>query len=311
MNIKLDKILLCILWLLAVTLGTSFVFNTIFGFNIFSAAHWQYLSYLQASKEPVSNVFYILLVILIFITIFGLYVLFVPRLRTIKFPKIFKRNKQNQQTNVPNNQTDSSTLDILPAEEQGVQVTRPQNINVTTMRPPRLHLSIPTSTNTLKESSSTPYPQRQQNTAQTPATATKNADYSEINDIFTQFGYTVKQAPRINGIQTALLAIGNEETLWLGTVGIKTTELRSMIDKISQIFSDTLDDIYINVNGFIINAVDASTSESEDILMFNSISDLQEYLQTVPNPPLNEDEKENFEAYSEYIDTVLKYIGNL
>ncbi len=310
MNIKLDKILLCILWLLAVTLGTSFVFNTIFGFNIFSAAHWQYLSYLQASKEPVSNVFYILLVILIFITIFGLYVLFVPRLRTIKFPKIFKRNIKKQQSTAQNNQTDASTLDILPAEEQGIQVFKPQTVNASTMRPPRLHLSIPT-TNTLNAVSSNPYPAQPQNMQRTTATNMKEADYSEIRDIFTQAGYTTKQAPKINGIQTALLAIGNEETLWLGTVGIKTTELRSMIDKISQIFSDTLDDIYINVNGFVINAVDAQNSESDDILKFDSISSLREYIQTVPNPPLNEEEKENFEAYSEYIDTVIKYIGSM
>ncbi len=310
MSIKLDKILLCILWLLAVTLGGSFMFNTIFGFDIFSAAHWQYLSYLQASKEPVSNIFYISLVLLIFTTIFGLYVLFVPRLRTIKFPKIFKKNKQNQQTNVPNNQTDASTLDILPAEEQGIQLVQPQKLNASTMRPPRLHLSIPT-TNTPNTISSNPYPPQRQNMTQTSATTTKTPDYSEIRDIFTQAGYTTKQAPRINGIQTALLAIGNEENLWLGAVGIKTTELRAMIDKLSQIFSDTLDDIYINVNGFVINAVDAQTSEAEDILMFNSISDLQEYIQTVPNPPINEEEKENFEAYSEYIDTVIKYIGNL
>ena len=84
-----------------------------------------------------------------------------------------------------------------------------------------------------------------------------------------------------------------------------------MIEKLEQIFADTLEDIYINVNGFVINAIDASTSEFQDILMFNSISELEDYINGVPNAPIPDDEKEDFEAYSQYIDTVINYIGKM
>lgn len=88
-------------------------------------------------------------------------------------------------------------------------------------------------------------------------------------------------------------------------------QIRNAIDKLNQIFSDTLEDVYIAVNGFAINAPDAATTEFEDILMFPSTDALNEYMQEHQNPQPAPDEKENFDAYSEYIDTVIGYIGKL
>ena len=308
MKIRLDNILLGILWLLAVTLGASFWFNTVFGFNIFSASHWTYLSELQASKNSISPTFYISFVICVFIMIFGLYILIRPRLRRIQLPKVhIEKHKNNTpiiESKETKNNADASTLDLLPAETaKAPTATQPSLAPIPSARPPRLNIPVnntgyvsATQTNTITPVSQ-PKPQSQEN--------------PEIQEIFSKAGFTVKKSPRINGITPALFAIGSNETLWVGGVGIKTTDIRNMIDKLSQIFSDTLEDIYIDTNGFVINAPDAATSEFENILMFNTIEELRNYINNNPNPPITEEDKDNFAAYSEYIDTVISYIGKI
>lgn len=313
MRNRLDNILLGTLWLLAATLGTSFWLNTKFGFNIFSAPHWQYLAYLQASKTPVAASFYISLGVAIFITIFGLYFLIQPKLRKIVLPiiKVKKVNEKPQprvdsKSEPTNHKSDASEITIMPKPEQQpaqqiqpTPVAAPQN---NPLRPP--HLNLPT-TNSY---SAAPITQ--------PATATNtssgnDADNNAIREIFSQNGYIVKNNPYINRWRPNLLAIGTNEVLWIGAVGATTTQVRAAIDKLNQIFSDTLDDVYISINGFSINAPDAQTTESQDILLFNTINDLDAYMKQHPNSKPTADEQENFDAYSEYIDTVIGYIGNL
>jgi len=326
MRTRLDNILMGILWLLAATLGTSFWFNTKYGFNIFSAQHWQYLAYLQASKTPVEPSFYISLGIVVFITIFGLYFLIQPKLRKIVFPimktKNIKVKTQSQSmTTAPDTQkyVESTTIQKVaepqhPAENTvsnpPITPTAPTPTATTTatvtshtvpLRPPRLNLqtansyvSAPTITPVLE------------------INATNNdADDAKIAEIFTENGYIVKKTPYINRWRPNLLAIGTNEVLWIGAVSASTAQVKKAIDKLNQIFSDTLDDVYIGINGFSINAPDAQTAEFNDILLFNTIQDLGEYMRAHPNTEPTTEEKDNFDAYSEYIDTVIGYIGNL
>ena len=321
MRIRFDNILLGILWMLAMTLGASFWFNTVYGFDIFSASHWQYLSYMQAGRTPVRIGFYISMVIIIFATIFGMYLVMRPRTRKIKLPIIKTSKTPDQQhinTVITNNNIqskstiktsefqnpDSSTLDVLPSETQIPNNTQNKNAPNADARPPRLVLPMPN-----RNYISTP-PQQTQPSQNITQNSVQN-DRSELREIFESAGYVVKSAPQINGIQIALLAIGTNETLWIGGVGIKTTDMRTAIDRLQQIFSDTLDETYINVNGFVVNAPDAATSEFQDILMFNSISDLRQYMRGVPNPPLSPDDDGMFDAYSQYIDAVINHIGLL
>lgn len=308
MKNKIDNILLGILWLIAVILGASFWFNTIFGFNIFSLQHWEYLSYLQAAKSPINSTFYISLVVVLFIALFGLYTIVRPKLRKIKLPKmhISSNNAPIKSDIQPSVKNDASTLDILPIETQPSNQQTPTTKSSGT-RPPRLNIPTFIPSNYTTENRAMPLSHLSTANSDQPS----DLNYSEIKEIFSNAGYTVKQDPRINGIKTSLFAIGTNETLWMGAVGIKTTELNGMIEKLSQIFSDTLDDIYININGFIIDAPDASTTETQDILLFKTISELRTYIQDVPNPALPDDDDGNFEAYSQYIDTVINYIGKI
>ncbi len=316
MRTRLDNILLGILWLLAATLGTSFWFNTKYGFNIFSAQHWQYLAYLQASKTPVAPSFYISLGVVVFITIFGLYFLIQPKFRKIVLPIIKTKNVNivSQPAAIaPSTQTSAET-DTAPeiTETQSAPTsapvqtqTTPQSTPVTPrpvpLRPP--HLTLPTA----NSYAHAPMPA----TTTTNNTATSDTDNTAIADIFIQNGYVVKKTPYINRWRPNLLAIGTNEVLWIGAVGASTSQVKNAIDKLNQIFSDTLDDVFIGINGFSINAPDAQTAEFDDILLFDTIDDLGEYLRQHPNPEPTPEEKENFDAYSEYIDTVIGYIGNL
>ena len=90
-----DKFLLGVLWLLSVTLATTFWMNTHYGFDILSTAHWEYLGTLQAHRSEIKPDFYISLIAALFIAILGLYLIVRPRLRHIKTPK-----QETQKTNI-------------------------------------------------------------------------------------------------------------------------------------------------------------------------------------------------------------------
>lgn len=305
MRNRIDTILLGILWLLASTLGASFWLNTRFGFNIFSAQHWQYLAYLQAAHTPVQTMFYVSIIVSVLIMIFGLYILVRPRLRRIRLPRrpvssaaMRAAAQKHISKNAPQaaSNPDSSTIEIVRGEVAPKPAPAPQTAP-TPMRPPRLN--IPT------VNIQPPAPVAQ---VSAPAPAHISDD---LRRMFEDAGYVLKPNPQIGNIRTDLFAIGTNENLWMGAVGVKTTDMRVAIDRLAQVFSDTLDDIEININGFVIGAPDAATSEFQDILMFDSAAAVGEYIAAHPNPPVPADDAGNFDAYSAYISTVIDYIGKI
>ena len=293
MKDRLDNFLLAILWLLASTLGACFWFNIRFGFNIFSSQHWHHLAYMQAAQNPVNPMFYISTVITVFVVIFGLYLIIRPRFRRFKMPI--------RQTTIPSPQqpaqprpADVPTPSVTPAPAQPqITSTIPEQMLT---RPPRLNIAV------TPQLFSVPPPQQ---------VATPQNDWSEIRDIFESAGYTFKGTPRIGTITSAPIAIGTGEVLWLGAIGVPTSALGAAIDTLNQIFSDTLDNIIININGFVIDAPDAATPTTPGILTFDTPASLRQYMSEHTNPPLAEDDIENFDAFSAYISTVIDYIGKI
>lgn len=284
------------------TLGTTFWFNTRFGFNLFSGAHWDYLATQQASRAPVSFWFYFSFVAATFITLFVLYLLIKPRRRNIKISAPQKTNT------APKTNPDASQINIIPGTVQHAPTT-PVAPTAAPMppRPPRLNIAP---ANTFAPA--TPMPTTMTPTipatTTTPSVQTKQ-DWPEIREIFSMAGYVIKQEPFINGKKMALLAIGTDEVLYLGAVGISTSQMAGCVNKLQQIFRDTLDDIEITVNAFVLNPTE--TDDDESILTFGSIDELRHYMDEHPNTPLDTDDAENFAAYSEYITTVIEYIGKL
>lgn len=302
MKRRIDNMLLGLLWLLAMTLGACFWFNTMFGFNILSSAHWQYLAYIQAIQTHVKPLFYISFVVIVFIMVVGLYLIMRPRLRKIRLP--IMRVSKNHDTAPQQNTTPQHQQISSPAIAPSAAPTAPaQNGPSADMRPARLNtISFATQPTQM----STPNDMQ----PDTPvAVAATNAD---VQQVFINAGYTIKTPTRIGGIKTPLLAIGTNEALWLGANGARISDMRAAIDKMTSVFVDTLEDITINVTGFVLDARDDATSEHNDILVFHSIDELRQYVATRQNTPTTTtDDTENFNAYSEYIDTVINYIGKI
>ena len=309
MKKNFENILLGFLWLLAATLGTTFWFNTRFGFNLFSGAHWDYLATQQATRASVSFWFYASFVIATFITLFVLYLLVRPRKRNIKISAPQKPALTAPQTATNN---DASQINIISGTNQTTPPapTTP-SVGPILARPPRLNIAP---ANTFAPAATAqPAQSATQSTAPmmpapTPQQQTKQ-DWPEIREIFSMAGYVIKPEPRINGKKMALLAIGTDEVLYMGAVGISTSQMQSCVNKLVQLFHDTLEDIEINVNAFVLNPTD--TASDSDILTFDTIDSLRDYMNTHRNAPLAADDAENFAAYSEYITTVIEYIGKL
>ena len=297
MRDKLDNFLLATLWIFASTLGVCFWFNIRFGFNIFSSAHWHHLAYMQASQNPVSPAFYISMVISVIVVICGLYLLIRPRFRKFKIPvrETYKPSPNIQSQHIAPQPAPIQTPTVAQTPAPTPDPT-PVSTAPTLKRPPRLNIAI------TPQLHSAPLPQQ---TIQTPSMA------SELREIFHDAGYTVKNNPRIGTTQTELFAIGTNEVLWIGAVGVPTTDLQRAIDTVSQIFSDTLDDIIININGFVISAPDANAPGAPNILTFDKIDTLRQYMSEHKNPPLDEDDNGNFDAFSAYISTVIDYLGKI
>ena len=303
MRNKYDNILLGLLWVIASTLGITFWFNTHFGFNIFSATHWQHLAHMQAVQQPIRPMFYISMVFSVIIVLFGLYLLFRPRTHKQKYPIPHIHHSTPHAPIAP--QPTPSQQHIPGPTTPAATPVAPHPVPETHLtRPPRLSISIPPtlpSTNHTAPKPATPAPTPQNN----------GENWPELKQIFEETGYTTKRAPRIDDLQTSLLAIGTNETLWIGAVGVTTEKLKSAIDTLTQIFTDTLDSIYIDVHGFIIAAPDSDSPIISDILTFDSMTTLRNYMKNHQNPPLPEDGAEDFDAFSEYISTVIEYLEKM
>lgn len=296
---KLNNILIGLLWLLAVTLGTTFWFNTMYGFNIFSIQHWQHLAYMQAIGQAVKPSFYISLVIAVIIALFGLYKLLQPRIRQVTLP-IFDYSSHSESHNSSIRKNDES--DVNNQQQESIAVESRHIVTThDPVRPPRLNI-----TNISRTAMESHVPLISE---QTPKNVSEN-ERTEIRNIFESAGYVYKGAPKIKNVHTAVVAIGTDEVLWIGAIRAKNTDMQSAVQTLSNVFSDTLDDIEIHINAFIISAPDVADA-TPDILQFASIDDLRDYIARNPNTKLDDDETENFDAYSGYIGTVIDYIGKI
>lgn len=302
MNRKFDNILLGMLWLIASTLGVCFWFNTKFGFDIFSRSHWQHLAYMQASQQPIQTSFYISLIVSVFIMIIVLHNLVRPRFRKIKF-------KQNQpQSSMIYVQKTSETKDQQPQQQMAVSkpaqiqpssgpMTRPPRLNIpqNTMRPPQ---------NTAHIVAPPVQPARQQNPQ------SMQPIINDLKKIFTSTGYTVTKNPTAPNTHISLVAIGSGEKLWIGGVGISVQQMQTTINKLQQIFSDTLDEIIIDLSGFIVSPNRSDNTPAGNILTFNTVQELYQYMSAHKNPTEDTD-PESIRAFETYINTVMDYIGKI
>lgn len=326
MNNKLDRFLLATLWMAVILLTACFWFNTIFAFNLFRSAHWRYLAYMQASQISVSPMFYISLIVFTVIMVSGLYyILLRPRWRRIRFAKQSHKDDAasphvNKDTAPqPASQTESVLEIAANGNTQSAPFTPSHNDTAQSTplpRPPRLNLNI-------GQMTTNRYPAATGGgmTSASPTTHTPQGDMSAnatttstIRTIFESAGYVSKGTPRIRDIQTAIIAIAPGEILWIGAIGVGIRQMNNAISTIRNIFTDTLEDIEIHINAFIINATnDGDDAADNGILLFNSTNELHDYIIGHPAATIDDDndEQSEFDAYSSYITTVVEYIGKI
>ena len=297
MRNKFEYILLSILLGIAVLLGLSFGLNIIYGFNLFASEHWNELARLQAEQIPISNGFYISICVAVFIFVFGLLLLYIPAIRRTKKQEIVKPvvNIETSAPIIPKKKTEQEnyekTVDIAP------------RVDLNMSQPPRLNLP-----DNMARVLQQRYEENQQKTENSP----QRYD-SILAQIFTDHGYIVKPNPIISGFTPNLFAIAPNEIVWIGAVDTDVNRLQSAIARLDGIFTETLEDIKININAFIIDTKNVQP-QTDSIFVFKSVEELKTFVSELPPAwpkDMTDADQDNFDAYSEYIDTIIKYIKNL
>lgn len=294
---KINSMLLGTLWSLAMLLALDFCLNTLYNFNMFSDAHWQYIAEIQASQAQIATGFYISITITIVLWILGLYIIFRPRFRKIKL-------SATETHNTPNNEIkNESPAPVLPPviTEQKNEVP-PQSTAPRFVRPPHLHIQ------------SAAFTAQKQNTQKKELQKTeqqKSLYTHEIREIFENANYRVINPKPIKKTPISLIALGANETLWIGAVNISHEQMADVMLELKSVFDETLQDIEIDINAFIINPSDNDAVDA--ILDFDSLKSLSDTISENPNTPEsdnNDDDGNSMDAFAGYIETVLTYLGN-
>ena len=299
MRNKFEQILLSVLWGMSVLLGLTFWLNTKFGFNIFLIQHWHDLSVLQASQTPISIGFYLSFCIAVFVFLIGVYIILdIHNAKTVKTTAITTTTTTTVATQI------TPTTEQIP-EKIPFQAPIP-NINMS--RPPKLNLP-----NNIAQIAANHHANRTQQKP-TISTIEDTSTYNpELAEIFTNNAYLVKPDVIISGFKTNLFAIGYNEVVWVGAVNCDLNQFKQKIQKLKTTFSQTLEDIPITVYSFILDIMhkyDSQQNES-DLFIFHSINELKQFISQSQGEDIPESDQENFDAYSEYIDTIIKYIKNI
>lgn len=150
-------------------------------------------------------------------------------------------------------------------------------------------------------------PQTVELTTKAPVTEAVYGNITDIYDIFTKSGYEICDLIRIDGKHPAVVALGMNERLFIGTTNVDDEALEKTLKRIELCFADTLEGINIDTRIFCIDG--RSYDIDNKIIHFTSPDTLKKYMSTCKNVrPQNKTDIEDFDAYAEYIATVMEYL---
>ena len=141
-----------------------------------------------------------------------------------------------------------------------------------------------------------------------PVDETTYTQISKMYDVFTNAKYYISDLVRIDGKYPAIVAIGENERLFIATLVDDYDVLQNTLKRFELCFADTLEGLHIDARVLCVtkNYLDGF---DEKIMRFDSIDSLRDYLMAHKNVrPTTQLDKENFDAYAEYINTVLEYL---
>ena len=129
---------------------------------------------------------------------------------------------------------------------------------------------------------------------------------SNMYDAFTKNGYEIVDLIRIDGKHPGIVAIGTNEKLFIATLVDDVDILSNVIKRFELCFADTLEGINIDVR---VLSVSENSVFDNKIIGFSSVSEFQKYLNKNKNiRPKTNQEREDFNAYAEYVGTAVKYL---
>jgi len=306
---KLDKFLLGSLWIIVALLAMDFWLDTRFGFNMLLRGHWQYLANVQTSPDlAVDKWFYASLFVFAIILPLGLYFISRPSRRIVLERRTAPVPTLGNPGYLPS-AMDTKAPPAMPTQPPA----RPPSITVPT------HLLVTNPAEHISTRADAPLP----TVAPEPEYAAKASDIEpDVQDAVASAGYVLKNPPHIGDAPLSVWAVGTDETLVVGMVaGTYQEPLRKLNDWLEQVrtlISDTLDGSvqirilpFMFIDGKITNRDEADAlARSYGIGIFDDIASLRNWFAENRNRPLKEDEREDFEAYSEYINTVAEYFNN-
>jgi hypothetical protein len=304
-----ERFLISVLWISAMALLASWFFNVSFGFDVFARAHWRYLSELQVSGG-VDRWFYTAIAAFAVAGIVGLYLLIVPWHR-----KISVRVEPSVRTHT-----------AVPDKDHGAahESKAPEPLPA---RPPKLNLNnvfIPT--------------RREQ--VEMPPDAAPSPVPSEkigvIQDMLARAGFVPKDPPSVGGVRLDFWSVGSDEALVAGLFAGESGEitaaeggdsvwrsgargfkspvwvLTGVVQKLQALFMEVIDaELKINILPFVF--VDGAITnrgsvqaiwDALGIKVFDNADAFADFIARHKPRELGDGEKDDFAAFSDFIDTV-------
>ena len=141
-----------------------------------------------------------------------------------------------------------------------------------------------------------------------PVDESTYAKIIKIYDMFVDAGYQISDLIRINGKYPAVVAIGTNEKLFIATLADDYDVLQNVLKRLELCFADTLEGLDIDTHIISVTNRDFN-GDNKKILSFGNVNALQKYLTSHKSPrPSNQQERENLDAYAEYINTAVAYL---
>ena len=314
---------------------SSFLFDLLFSFQIFNSAHWKYLADLQLSNE-VNRWFYIWIGTMLAATIGTLYFLIVPWHRRIELSSMIP-------SVVGADIFMSKTTEIVPANAPAM----PSDIDFS--RPPRLQMTdafmrvSPAADARFEAAPQTaaPAPAPIVNAMSAAPGAHDKMMMDGISSMLTTAGWVIRPGFNVGGFNLNICAIGSDEKLlighvmqagdeitastegdWMNINGLRfpspTDGIIGAANRLAALFSEFVgDELRISILPFVFSGGRISNLEMVNgafagfgVNVFDDMIKLSEFINRHRPRQITENEKEDFAAFSDFIDTVRAHFGS-
>lgn len=275
--------------------------NTNYGFDMLSAAHWEYLGTLQARRSEIKPDFYISLISGLFIALVGLYIIVRPKTRHIKIAKPILPKPTQKSAEKTSTQPIEKTENTPAVSPNSGASLGPRPMSPLGSRPPTVRpLTV--------QNQTIPAPK-----PMTTAPTIQNSNSPELERALEASEYIIKKCNKIGKIQNPLVAIAYNQSIFIISTKTSPDDMLDAIQTLVTIFDDTLGETAndISVRGFIISPSEPVKRQDELIVTFDSNADFIKYVNEHKNEKPKDYDAELFDAFSTYISTVTGYIGKV